>query len=79
MDQRRGSIGRRRLRIVLAVLGFAGCPTAMVLVVAFYGAPYTPAWWWVMAAVRAAATVIPPLLAPAIEWVLDGYRQDSRV
>ena len=78
MDQRGKSIGRRRLRILLAALGFAGCATAMALFVAFYGTPYNPVWWWIMAAVLAGATIVPPLLVPAIEWVLDGYHRDSR-
>jgi hypothetical protein len=47
--------------------------TAFVL---FYGAPYNPMWWWVMAAILAAATLLPLCLVPAIEWVMAGYRGD---
>lgn len=74
MGQHRGSEGRRRLRILLASLGFVGCAVAMLLVLVFYGPPYNEIWWGVMAVVLAGAALLPPLLAPAVEWVIDGYR-----
>jgi hypothetical protein len=77
-QQKQGSVGRKRLRILLAGLGFIGCGLAMALVVFFYGPPYNPAWWGIMAAVLALSAAVPPFLAPTIEWVLDGYRRDSR-
>lgn len=77
-QQRQGSVGSKRLGILLAGLGFAGCGAAMVVTVFFYGPPYNPAWWGIMAAVLALSAAIPPFLVPAIEWVLDGYRRDSQ-
>jgi hypothetical protein len=78
MSGQQRSEGRRRLRILLAILGFAGCALGMALVVVFYGPPYNPIWWGIMAVVLGGAIALPPLLAPAIEWVMDGYRQAER-
>lgn len=72
------SEGRRRLRILLATLGVTGCAAVMMLVVVFYGPPYNPIWWWVMAGILGGSAVLPPLLTPAIEWVMDGYRPGPR-
>ena len=76
MAQRSG--GRRRLQVLLGVLGFAGCAVAMALVLVFYGPPYNQMWWGIMAVVLGASGLLPPLLAPAIEWVIDGYRPAPR-
>jgi hypothetical protein len=76
MGQR--SEGRRRLQVLLGSLGFAGCAVAMALVLVFYGPPYNQMWWGVMVVVLGAAGLVPPLLAPAIEWVMDGYRPAPR-
>jgi hypothetical protein len=44
----------------------------------FYGAPYNWLWWFAMAAILLVVIfVLPRILAPAIEWVIDGYRQDE--
>jgi hypothetical protein len=75
MGQHRGSEGRRRLRLLLAGLGLSGCVVAMFLFLVFYGFPYNQIWWGVMAVVLAGAALLPPLLAPAVEWVMDGYRR----
>jgi len=72
------SVGRKRLQILLAGLGFVGCGAAMVVTVFFYGPPFNPAWWGIMAAVLVLSAALPPFLAPAVEWVLDGYRRDSQ-
>lgn len=50
---------------------------AMGAVLLFYGLPYNPMWWWVMAAILAAAFVLPRLLVPVAEWVIDGYRDQG--
>ena len=72
----RGSTGRRRLRLVLSVLGLLGTAVAMALVLYFYGPPFNPMWWWVMAGLLVASAFLPWLLVPAVEWVQDGYRKD---
>lgn len=71
-----GSVGRRRLRILLGVLGVLGSAGTMGLILWFYGPPYNPTWWWAMAGALVASFFLPWLLVPAIEWVQDGYRQD---
>lgn len=77
-EQSKGSIGRRRLRIVLAGLGSTGTAAAMGLVLYFYGLPFNPVWWVVMPMILVATAVVPALLAPVVEWVMDGYRRDGR-
>ena len=69
------SEGQRRLTLLLCGLGGAGCAGAMLLVLLFYGAPYEPYWWAVMAIVLALAFVVPRALVPIVEWVIDGYRE----
>ncbi len=69
--------GRPRLRILLGTLGGGGCLVAMALVLVLYGAPFNPVWWGVMAAILAAACLLPSLLVPAIEWVIDGYNGEE--
>jgi hypothetical protein len=50
----------------------------MVAVLIFYGAPYNSLWWFAMAAILLVVTLlVPRMLAPAIEWVIDGYKQDK--
>lgn len=49
----------------------------MAAVLIFYGEPYDPLWWWVMAAVLLAACVLPFGLVLAIEWVVKGYREED--
>ena len=77
MSKQQGSVGRRRLQLFLAALAFAGCGLGMALVVVFYGPPYNHIWWGVMAIVLGAAPLVAVLLAPAVEWVMAGYRQDG--
>jgi len=57
-------------------LGGTSCALAMALVLILYGTPYNPIWWWVMGAILLAACAVPRLLAPVVEWTLDGYLQD---
>ena len=72
--------GRRRLRIFMGALGGGACALAMALVLVFYGAPYDPVWWPVMAAVLLGSAGVSALCAPMIEWVIAGYlaRPDGR-
>ncbi len=65
--------GRRRLRLVLSGLGGGSCATAMALVLVFYGTPYNPVWWAVMAGILVASAVVSALFAPLVEWVIAGY------
>ena len=44
----------------------------------FYGLPYNPVWWMVMAAILAGAAIVPVFCARAVEWVMDGYREDRQ-
>ena len=69
--------GRPRLRILLGALNGGTCLIAMVLVLIFYGTPYDPIWWPIMAAILAGACLLPSLIVPAIEWVIDGYNSDD--
>ena len=69
--------GRRRLMLVLSLLGGGACLVAMGLVLVFYGTPYNPIWWWVMGAVLVAASLLSCLLAHPIEWVMRGYRGED--
>ncbi len=65
--------GRRRLRLFLGGLGAAACAAAMVVVLVFYGLPFNPMWWAVMATTVLAAAVASGLCAPLVEWVAEGY------
>ncbi len=69
--------GRRRARMVLCGLSGLGCAVAMALVLVVYGAPYEATWWWVMAAILAAAIFLPAFLVPLGEWVVEGYRRQD--
>src|SRR3546814_7277887 len=42
--------GRRRLSLLLCGLSGTACAAAMAAFLLFYGAPYNPLWWWIMAA-----------------------------
>ena len=65
--------GRRRLRLFLCSLGGLSCAGSMALVLVFYGTPYNPMWWWVMAALLLGAVGLPALFIPVVEWVIAGY------
>ena len=69
--------GRRRLRILLCGLGGLTCAGTMALVLVFYGPPYNPLWWWVMAAVLLGASIVPAFFAAIVEWVIAGYLRGS--
>jgi len=71
-------LGRRRLGLLLSTLGGAGCAATMALVLVVYGTPFNPLWWAVMAVILGAALAGPWALLPAVDWVIDGYRQDDR-
>ncbi len=65
--------GRRRLRVVLAVASGGACAAAMAVVLVFYGAPYNPLWWAVMAAILLSSAIMGAICAPILEWVIAGY------
>jgi hypothetical protein len=69
--------GRKRLSILLCSLSGVSCAALMAAVLLLYGTPYNPLWWWVMAAILIAAFLLPLALVPAIEWVIDGYRDQN--
>ena len=70
--------GRRRMVLLVSILGGGSCTLAMAAVLIFYGAPYNSLWWFVMAAILSVMIfVLPRVLAPAIEWVIDGYKKDK--
>lgn len=70
------SKGRRRLSILLCGLSGAACTALMAAVLLLYGMPYNPLWWWIMAAIVVAAILLPLTLVSAIEWVMEGYRDE---
>lgn len=54
-------------------MGGGACAAAMVVVLVFYGTPYNPMWWPVMAAILLGSAVVSALGAPIVEWVIAGY------
>jgi predicted lysophospholipase L1 biosynthesis ABC-type transport system permease subunit len=68
--------GRRRLSILLCGLSGAACTALMAAVLLLYGTPYNSLWWWIMAAIVIAAFLLPLALVSAIEWVMEGYREE---
>lgn len=68
--------GRRRLSILLCGLSGATCIASMIAVLLLYGTPYNSLWWWIMVAIVIAAFLLPLALVSAIEWVMDGYREE---
>lgn len=73
----RASKGRLRLTILLCSLSGFSCAILIVAVLLLYGMPYDLRWWWWMGGVLAAAFILPRALVVAIEWVMEGYRQQS--
>lgn len=67
--------GRRRFSIVAGAMCGTACLAAMALVLAVYGAPYDSVWWWTMAAILAVSCLAGRITAPAVEWVIEGYRE----
>lgn len=65
--------GRRRLRFVLAAASIGACAAAMLAVLVFYGTPYNPVWWAVMAAILLSSAIMGAMCAPIVEWVIAGY------
>lgn len=70
--------GRRRVGLLLSGISGGLCVLAMAAVLIVVGAPYNPMWWLVMAAILVAALAVPRALIPAIEWVIEGYREGER-
>ncbi len=68
-----GGDGRRRLSIFVGTICGAGSMITMALVIIIYGAPYDPIWWAVMAAILVVCCLLGRIIAPAVEWVLEGY------
>jgi hypothetical protein len=69
--------GRRRLGLLLSLLGGTSCAIAMALVLLLYGTPYKPLWWLVMAVILIAVTLLARFVARPIEWVIEGYLTDE--
>ena len=69
--------GRRRISIVVGAVSGAGCLVTMALMVIIYGAPYNPVWWAVMAVILTVCCLLGRIVAPAVEWVLQGYLEGS--
>ena len=69
--------GRRRLSALLCGLSGTSCAALLAAVLLLYGTPYNPLWWWIMAAILVAAFLLPLALVSAIEWVMEGYRDDT--
>lgn len=68
------SKGRKRLSALLCGLSATSCLVLMGVLLVVYGTPYNPVWWWIMGGILCAAAVLPLALVPAIEWVIEGYR-----
>ena len=71
------SEGGRRLGLVLSTTGGLLCALLMALLLLVYGAPYNGVWWWVMLAILIASFVVPRILVGPLEWVFEGYQEDS--
>lgn len=71
------SKGRKRLSILLCGLSGMACIALVAVVLLLYGTPYNPLWWWIMAAIVVAAFLLPLALVSAIEWVMEGYREEN--
>lgn len=69
--------GRRRLKPLLSLLGGGSCAILLALVVYIHGTPYNPVWWFVMAAILVAASLLSWVLVRPIEWVIEGYLADK--
>lgn len=69
------TMGRRRLTVLLCGLSGSLCTLLMVAILVLYGRPYDLNWWWVMGGILIASFTLPRLLVYAIEWVVEGYRQ----
>lgn len=65
--------GRRRLKILLGLLGGGTCAIFLALAVVVLGAPYNPFWWLVMAVILVASFVLPSFLVRPIEWLVKGH------
>ena len=65
--------GRRRLQIVLGTVGAIGYVAIVAVILKINGPPYNSRWWWVMAAILVAAILAPRVLAPPLEWIVEGY------
>ncbi|MGF1630433.1 MAG: hypothetical protein ACFCUT_13250 [Kiloniellaceae bacterium] len=73
----KASKGRVRLSILLCGSSGVSCATLMAAFLVFYGTPYNPIWWGIMAAILVAAILLPLVLVPMIEWVMAGYRDEK--
>lgn len=69
--------GRRRLGIILGGVSGVLCAMAMATVLVVYGPPIDWIWWVVMAVILVAAFLVPRLLAPFLEWVVEGYFRNA--
>lgn len=65
------------MSLLLCGLSAGTCATLMAAVVLFYGSPYNAMWWWIMGAILFAAAVLPLALVPMIEWVMEGYQDQT--
>ncbi|MCZ6860760.1 MAG: hypothetical protein O7I42_10875 [Alphaproteobacteria bacterium] len=69
--------GSRRLRILSSLAGGGLCAISLAMVLVFYGMPYDPIWWLVMALIILASFVVPCFFVRPIEWVIEGYLADQ--
>ena len=74
---KKANVGRRRLIILLCGSSGITCTVLMAAILVGYGTPYNTMWWWVMAAILAAAWILPLVLVRPIEWVIAGYQADG--
>ena len=71
------SNGRQRLGLLLCLTGSLSSAGAMLMVLIFYGVPYSSNWWWLMAAIWVACSFVPYVFVYPIEWVIKGYKSED--
>jgi hypothetical protein len=62
------------MKLLAGGLGVAGYVIAIGAVLFLHGPPYWPSWWIAIAALLAAAWLVPRALVSVLEWVIAGYK-----